>query len=86
MTVTAQKEMAQNLKHYFDIACQGEPVMVSREGSGNVVILSEKVYKSLEQACHNAEYLAKLARADEQIRNGKVVIKTMAELEAMEYD
>ena len=32
----------------------------------------------------NAEYLAKLDQADEQIRNGQVVIKTLDELIAME--
>ena len=32
---------------------------------------------------NNREFLAKLARADEQIRNGQIVVKTMEELEAM---
>lgn len=33
------------------------------------------------KAARNAAYLAKLRRADEQIRNGQVVIKTIEELE-----
>ena len=36
-----------------------------------------------EKEKRNAEYLAKLARSDEQIRSGRVVVKTMEELEAM---
>ena len=40
--------------------------------------------KATQKAMKNAAYLAKLDRADEQIREGKVVYKTMAELEAME--
>ena len=32
---------------------------------------------------NNREFLAKLARADEQVRNGQVIVKTMEELEAM---
>ena len=32
---------------------------------------------------NNREFLAKLARADEQVLNGQVVVKTMEELEAM---
>jgi len=38
----------------------------------------------LEKAKKNVEYLAKLNRADEQIKNGQVVTKTMDELLAME--
>ena len=32
---------------------------------------------------NNRDFLAKLAKADEQVRNGQVVVKTMEELEAM---
>ena len=43
--------------------------------------LAEREKKRRET--QNQEYLAKLARADEQIRNGQVVVKTLDELEAM---
>ncbi|MDE5899427.1 MAG: hypothetical protein K2H09_09230 [Treponemataceae bacterium] len=46
-------------------------------------IHSEKNYKKLEKAKNNAAYLARLDLADEQIREGKVVVKTMEELETM---
>ena len=37
----------------------------------------------IKKAANNAAYTAKLDRADEQLRQGKVVYKTMEELEAM---
>ena len=37
--------------------------------------LAEREKKRMET--QNQEYLAKLARADEQIRNGQVVVKTL---------
>ena len=39
--------------------------------------------KELEKARNNMAYRAKLDLADEQIRQGKVIVKTMEELEAM---
>ena len=65
------------------MAFNGEPVIVPRKENKNVVIVSEKDYKELEKARNNAAYLARLDLADEQIRQGRVVVKTMDELEAM---
>lgn len=66
------------------MAFDGEPVIVSRKENKNVVIISEAEYNELSKAKKNAEYLAKLNKADEQIKNGQVVTKTMDELLAME--
>lgn len=49
-----------------------------------MVIISESEYNELEKAKRNVEYLAKLNRADEQVKNRQVVTKTMEELLAME--
>ena len=84
MIATKQMDIRANIKKYFDIAFDGEPVIVSRKENKNVVIISEAEYNELAKAKKNAEYLAKLNKADEQIRNGKVVTKTMDELLAME--
>ena len=46
---------------------KNEPVIVSRKGNKNVVIISEAEYNELAKAKRNAEYLEKLNRADEQI-------------------
>ena len=84
MIATKQMDIRANIKKYFDIAFAGEPVIVSRKENKNVVIISEAEYNELAKAKKNAEYLAKLNKADEQIRTGKVVTKTMDELLAME--
>lgn len=84
MIATKQMDVRANIKKYFDIAFNGEPVIVSRKENKNVVIISEAEYNELEKAKKNAEYFAKLNRADEQIRNGQVITKTLDELLAME--
>lgn len=84
MIATKQMDVRANIKKYFDIAFGGEPVIVSRKENKNVVIISEAEYNELAKAKKNAEYLAKLNMADEQIKNGQVVTKTIDELLAME--
>ena len=83
VTVAKQVDVRANIKKYFDMACDGRAVMIPRKANRNVVILSEKEYHELQKAKRNAEYLAKLDRSDKQLRSGKVVEKTMEELEAM---
>ena len=72
------------LKFYLDRVCNDdETLIVTRKDDRNVVVISLDRYNQMEKSIRNAEYLAKLAKADEQIKSGKVVIKTMEELEAM---
>lgn len=83
MTVAKQMDVRFNIKKYFDMAFGGEPVIVPRKNNHNVVIVSEEDYKAMEKARRNAEYLAKLDRAEEDLKAGRVIVKTMEELEAM---
>lgn len=83
MTIAKQVDLRANIKKFFDLACSGEPVIVPRKQNKNVVIISEADFNAMEKARRNAAYLAKLDRADEQIRTGKIVVKTMEELETM---
>lgn len=71
------------LKDYMDMAFNGEPVIVSRKGNRNVVIVSEQEYNDLQKAKRNAEYLKKLDRSLEQLEHGEVLVKSMEELERM---
>ena len=50
MTVAKQIDIRANIKKYFDMAFNGEPVIVPRKENKNVVIISEKDYKELEKA------------------------------------
>ena len=81
--IARQMDVRANIKKYFDMAYEGDAIIVPRKANKNVVIISEQLFWELEKNRRNAEYLAKLDRADEQIRQGKVVVKTMEELEAM---
>lgn len=83
MIATKQVDLRANIKKYFDIAFDGEPVIVSRKDNKNVVIVSEQEYNELQKAKRNAEYLAKLEYSRTQLERGEVVIKTMEELERM---
>lgn len=72
------------LKDYCDKATdENETVIVTRKDEKNVVIMSLDKYNDIMRAARNAEYLDMIDRSMEQIKQGKVVQKTMEELEEM---
>ena len=76
-----------NLKDYCDKATDNnETVIVTRKDEKNVVLISLEQYNSLMKAVRNSEYLDKIDKSIRQIEEGKVVVKTMEELEAMESE
>ncbi len=76
-----------DVKNNFKSVCSqvygGETVMLSRPKNQNVVMISEAEYNKLEKARRNLEYLMMLDESEKQLQEGRVVEKTMAELEAM---
>lgn len=75
----------EKLKAYCDKATdQDETIIVTRKNEKNVVLISLEKYNALLKAARNAEYLDMIDRSMKQAENGKVVVKTMEELEAME--
>lgn len=73
-----------NLKDYCDkVTDENETVIVTRKDEKNVVLISLEKYNELMRAVRNAEYLAKIDRSLEQLREGRIIAKTMEELEAM---
>ena len=73
-----------NFKEWCDKIVMGETVVISRPQNENIYMINEAEYNELQKAKRNAEYLAMLDRADEQVKNGQVVIKSMEELIKME--
>jgi len=72
------------LKDYCDkVTDNNETVIVTRKDEKNVVLISLDYYNEIMKALRNVEYLAKLDKSMEQIEQGKVVTKTLEELEAM---
>lgn len=84
MTIAKQMDIRKNIKSFFDLAAGGETLFVPRKQNKNVVVISQAEYEDLQKAKRNAEYFAMLDKSYEQFSQGKVVIKTMEELEAME--
>lgn len=73
-----------NLKDYCDKATdENETVIVTRKDEKNVVLISLEQYNRVMKALRNAEYLEKIDKSMQQFKEGKVVTKTMEELEAM---
>lgn len=83
MLIAKQVEVRSNIKKYFDMAFNGEIIVVPRKKNQNVVIVSENEYKEFEKAKQNAQYLAKLSETDEQLARGDVVRKNIEELEML---
>lgn len=73
-----------NFKEWCDKIVMGETVVISRPQNENIYMINEAEYNELQKAKRNAEYLAMLDRADEQVKNGQIVIKSMEELIKME--
>jgi antitoxin YefM len=66
-----------------ELVTMGEIVLITRPHDENIVVLSEKEYRELEKARSNEAYLAKIDSAIERVASGRVVFKTMDELEEM---
>lgn len=61
----------ENLKAYCDdVTDNGETVIVTRRGEKNVVMISLKEWNEIQKALRNAEYLYKIDRSFQQLRNG----------------
>lgn len=75
------------LKDYCDKATDNnETVIVTRKDEKNVVLISLEQYNALMKAVRNSEYLDKIDKSIKQVEEGKVVVKTLEELEAMESE
>ena len=73
-----------NFKELCDKISMGETIVISRPRNENIYMINEAEYNALQKAKRNAEYLAMLDKSDEELKAGKVIVKTMEELEAME--
>lgn len=72
------------LKDYCDKATdENETVIVTRKDEKNVVIMSLDKYNDMMRTARNADYLDMIDRSMAQIIQGRVVVKTIEELEAL---
>lgn len=83
MTATVAADLKSNLKHYIDKAVNGDSIIITRPRRKNAVLISEDEYNELQRIKKNAEYMYKMNVSIEQAKKGKVVVKTIEELEAL---
>ena len=70
-----------DFKRVSDLINSGEKVLISRPRNENLVVLSEREYNELEKSRRNTQYYAKIDEALLHVAEGRVVVKTMEELE-----
>jgi len=76
-------DLRNNQKEMFDLAYNGEILLVARPARKNVVVLSETEFNKREKALRNAEYLAMLDESIKQAEKGEVVMYTKEQMRAM---
>lgn len=86
ITATVATDLKSNLKYYIERALSGDSIIITRPKQKNVVMISESEYNELLRLKNNVEYIYKLNRSIEQAKQGKVISKSMEELEAMENE
>mgnify|MGYP001106128167 CR=1 FL=1 len=84
MLAVKSVNVRENFKEWCDKISMGETVVISRPRNENIYMINESEYNALQKAKRNVEYLAMLDKSDEELKAGKVVVKAMEELEAME--
>jgi antitoxin YefM len=76
-------DLRNDFKRVSDLINAGEKVLISRPHNENLIVLSEKEYNELEKSNHNTKYLDKIDKSMQQFIDGRIVVKTMEELEDM---
>lgn len=83
ITATVATDLKANLKFYIDKAVNGESVIITRPRKKNAVLIGEEEYNELQRIKKNADYMFKLNTSIHQAKEGKVVVKSMEELERL---
>lgn len=83
ITATVATDLKANLKYYIEKAISGDSIIITRPKKKNVVLISEDEYNELQRIKKNAEYMYKLNISMEQAKQGRIIVKTMEELEEL---
>jgi len=85
MFATNFTNVRNNFKEYCDMVIDdSRPVVITRKGDRNVVIISLEEYNNLQENMHifgNREYTEMLLESKKQIDEGKAKIRELIELE-----
>lgn len=85
MFATNFTNVRNNFKEYCDRAVNdSEPIVVTRKGDKNVVILSLEEFNNLQENMYifgNREYTERLLKSKKQIEEGKAKIRELIQIE-----
>lgn len=84
MQAISVSEARQNFKKYCDdVVENNDVIIVSRNGNGkeNMVWIDLSYFNQLQKAKENLDYITKLEESFKQLEDGKVIVKTIKELE-----
>lgn len=87
--IVKQADLRANIKKFFDIAYEGEPVIVPRKLDKNIVIISEDEYNRLKSDIRTTSYAKRLSqtfkdgKSDRQMTGGNVRAHNMEKLEVI---
>ena len=84
MVTIKTTDIRNDFKKISDLVMAGERVIISRPRNENLIVMSESGYNELEKALRNAEYLAKIDSRVKEIEQGRGIIFSIEELEALE--
>ena len=77
----------EKLKYYCDrVTDQNETVVVTRKDEKNVVLISLDEWNELKKSARNMEYLTKIDLSIADVEAGRVITKSLTELEALENE
>ena len=68
MVIAKQIEVRNNIKKYFDLAYEGDHIIVSRKENRNVVIISEREYSRLSQTYRVGAYANAFASGSQPLK------------------
>lgn len=76
-----------NLKSYCDRVCRdNEIVIVTRKNNENVVLVSLDEWNTREKKLKEIEYFAKIDASMKEVQEGRIVVRSLEDLEAMTGD
>jgi len=83
ITAIVATDLKAHLKYYIEKAVSGDSIIITRPKKENAVLISENEYNELLKLKNNIDYAYKLNCSIQQAKEGKVVVKSIEELEAL---
>ncbi len=80
--IVKQGEIRANIKKYFDMAYDGEYIIVPRKDNKNIVIISEESFDNMRQAVRLQEYAHRISEMNSRparVQEGFPIIKSYLE-------